>query len=85
MPTRIYLVRHGATELTMEDRFAGSTDVPLSDQGRQQVAALGERLRADSLDAVYTSPMVCTRETAGFIAAHHGLEPIAEPGLREID
>jgi hypothetical protein len=31
MPTRIYLVRHGAIDLTAEDRFAGSSEVPLSD------------------------------------------------------
>ncbi len=85
MPTRIYVVRHGATELTAEDRFAGSTDVPLSDTGRAQIATLAERLRCDKLDAVYASPMVCTVETARVIAAPHGIEPWLEPGLREID
>ena len=44
MPTRIFLVRHGATSLTAEDRFAGSTDVELSDEGRRQIASLAERL-----------------------------------------
>jgi probable phosphoglycerate mutase len=85
MPTRIYLVRHGATELTAEDRFAGSTEVSLSDEGRTQVAALAQRLRGDHLDAVYASPMQRTMETARLIAAPHGLEPVAEPDLREID
>lgn len=85
MPTRIYLVRHGATELTAEDRFAGSTEVSLSDEGRTQVAALAQRLRGDRLDAVYASPMQRTMETARLIAAPHGLEPLAEPDLREID
>ncbi|MCF1183511.1 histidine phosphatase family protein [Marichromatium gracile] len=85
MPTRIYLVRHGATELTAEDRFAGSTDVPLSEQGRTQVRALAARLRCDSLDAVFASPMGRTMETARIIAESHGLEPTPEPGLREID
>ncbi len=85
MPTRIYLVRHGATELTAEDRFAGSTDVPLSDEGRDQIAELAERLRCDKLDAVYTSPMVRTLETARVIAAPHGLEPRSEPAFCEID
>jgi probable phosphoglycerate mutase len=33
MPTRVYLVRHGATVLTEENRYAGSTDVALSDGG----------------------------------------------------
>lgn len=31
MPIRLFLVRHGATELTAEDRFSGPTDVPLSE------------------------------------------------------
>ena len=85
MPTRIYMVRHGATELTAEDRFAGSTDVPLSDEGRDQIAELAERLRCDKLDAIYSSPMSRTLETARIIAAPHGIEPRPESGLREID
>jgi len=85
MPTRIYLVRHGATELTAEDRFAGSTEATLSEEGCRQVAALAERLRCDQLDAVYTSPMERTQETARIIAGPHGLEPLTATGLREID
>jgi len=85
MPTRIYLVRHGATELTAEDRFAGSTDVPLSDEGRRQVAALAERLRCDEIAAVYASPMGRTQETARILAAPHCLDIRVEPDLREID
>lgn len=85
VPTRIYLVRHGATELTAEDRFAGSTNVPLSDEGRAQVEALASRLRCDRLDAVYASAMDRTVETAAIIAKPHGLEPIPERDLREID
>jgi len=34
--TRLYLVRHGATQLTAEDRFAGAVGVDLSDEGRWQ-------------------------------------------------
>ena len=44
MSTRIFLIRHGATVLTAEDRFAGATDVELSDEGREQARLLGERL-----------------------------------------
>ena len=77
MPTRVYLVRRGATDLTAEDRFAGSTDVSLSEDGRRQVMALAERLRCDPLDAVYASPMSRTLETARIIAKPHGLEPLA--------
>jgi probable phosphoglycerate mutase len=85
MPTRVFLVRHGATALTAEDRFAGSTDVPLSDDGRRQVASLAERLKGETLDAIYASPMARTMETACILGAPHALAPIAAPELREID
>lgn len=57
----------------------------LSDTGRAQARSLGERLAGERLCAVYASPLKRTRETAAFIAAPHGLEPIARDGLREID
>ena len=84
MTTRVYLIRHGATELSAEDRFAGGTDVDLSDEGRWQAERLGLRLTDDHIKAVYCSPMKRTVETAGFIAKPHGLEPILRDALREI-
>jgi broad specificity phosphatase PhoE len=85
MTTRILLIRHGATVLSAEDRFAGSTDVLLSDEGRAQASALGERLAEAELVAVYASPMKRTVETAALIAAPHKLALTTDPGLREID
>jgi broad specificity phosphatase PhoE len=82
--TRLYVVRHGATSLSAEDRFAGSTDVALSDEGRAQATALGRRLQSESLDAAYASPMSRTRETAEIAAAACGLSPHPADGLREI-
>jgi broad specificity phosphatase PhoE len=83
--TRLFLVRHGATVLSAEDRFAGSTNVELSEEGRDQVARLAERLRDDLIVAAYCSPLSRTRETAQALAAPHGLTPIEHAGLREID
>lgn len=84
MSTRVYLVRHGATRLTAENRFSGATGVDLSDEGRAQVERLAERLAGDRLAAVYTSPLSRTVETAEILARRHGLAPIREDGLREI-
>ena len=84
MSTRIYLIRHGATQLSAEDRFAGATDVDLSDVGRKQAQALAVRLADDHITAVYCSPMRRTVETAGFVARPHDLKPITRDGLREI-
>ena len=82
--TRIFLIRHGATILTDEDRFAGSTDVPLSDEGRQQAGRLATRLAGETIAAVYASTLGRTMETAHILAEPHGLEVQPRDGLREI-
>src|SRR5262245_14710736 len=84
MTTRLFLIRHGATTVASEDRFAGSIDVELSDVGRGQARALAERLADDEIAAVYCSPMKRTVETASIVARPHGLAPITKDGLREI-
>ena len=84
MSTRVYLVRHGATQLTAENRFAGAVGVDLSDEGRAQVRRLADRLAGDDIGAVYASPLSRTLETAAILAAPHGLAPVPEDGLREI-
>ena len=82
--TRLFLVRHGATQLTAEDRFSGSVGVELSDEGRQQVSFLADRLAREPVAAVYASPMSRTFETAAIIGRPHRLTPIERDGLREI-
>ena len=84
MHSRIYLVRHGATVLTAEDRFAGATEVELSEEGREQVRRLAARLAAEKIVAVYASPMGRTVETAQILAKPHDLEVQTRDGLREI-
>jgi probable phosphoglycerate mutase len=84
MHTRIFLVRHGATVLTLEDRFAGATDVELSDEGREQVRRLATRLQGERVAAIYASPLGRTVETARILAEPHGLEIQTRDGLREI-
>jgi broad specificity phosphatase PhoE len=84
MTTRLYLIRHGATQLSLEDRFAGGTDVDLSPEGRWQAERLAERLADDQIAAIYCSPMRRTVETASIVARPFQLIPIHRPELREI-
>jgi probable phosphoglycerate mutase len=84
MVTRLYLVRHGATAHSAEDRFAGSTDIALSAEGREQATRLAARLADDRVRAVYSSPLQRTRDTAAILARPHGLPTMARDGLREI-
>jgi len=65
--TRVLLIRHGATVLSAEDRFAGSSDVDLSDDGRRQAQALGERLASEKIAALYASPMRRAFDTASLV------------------
>ena len=78
------MIRHGATVLSAEDRFAGATDVALSDEGREQTRRLAERLSGEKIVAIYASPLGRTVETAGILAAPHKLEVQTRDGLREI-
>jgi broad specificity phosphatase PhoE len=84
MTTRIFLVRHGATVLTAEDRFAGATDVELSDEGREQARRLAVRLSRERIAAIYASPLGRTVETAAILAQPHALDVQIRDGLREI-
>jgi broad specificity phosphatase PhoE len=82
--TRVFMVRHGATVLSAEDRFAGVTDVELSEEGREQARRLAERLSQEKISAVYASPLGRTVETARILAAPHHLEVQTCDGFREI-
>lgn len=83
--TTLLLVRHGESTLSAADRFAGSTDAPLSDEGRRQATRLGDRLAHAPIRAIYASPLGRTMDTARCIGDRHGLVPSPESALREID
>jgi probable phosphoglycerate mutase len=82
--TRLFLVRHGATSATQEDRFSGSSGAELSEEGRWQAARLGERLSHQNITAAYSSPLSRALDTARIIAEQCGLEPATRDGLREM-
>ena len=85
-PTLLLLVRHGQTPTT-GDRLPGrARGLHLSDEGRAQAQAVGERIAAlPKVDAVYASPLERTRETAGFIAKRRDLRVTIDRGLLECD
>jgi probable phosphoglycerate mutase len=85
MTTRLFLIRHGATPLTVEDKFSGADNIHLSEEGRDQVRHLAIRLANEKLSAIYSSPFDRTLETARTVAEPHGLMPILQDGLREIN
>ena len=87
-PATFVLLRHGETPLTPQKRFSGSggTNPSLSDVGRDQAERAGAALaRRGTIQAIVASPLARTRETAGIVARHLGLEVTVEDEIRETD
>ncbi|WMX69260.1 bifunctional RNase H/acid phosphatase [Streptomyces collinus] len=87
-PATFVLLRHGETPLTPQKRFSGSggTDPSLSGTGREQAERAAAMLaRRGTIQAVVSSPLARTRETAGIVAARLGLDVGIDDGLRETD
>ena len=78
---RIYLARHGETDWNAERRLQGATDTALNSTGRQQAAKLAERLKGVRLDAVYSSTLSRSRDTAELVRGQVPLKSLA--GLNE--
>ncbi len=83
MADDVWLARHGETEWARLGRHTGRTDVPLTDTGRAQAAALGRRLAGHAFGLVLTSPLSRAAETIA-IAGFGGVA-VADPDLREWD
>jgi broad specificity phosphatase PhoE len=80
---RLILVRHGESVGNFENRLQGQEDYDLTDLGRQQAAATGERLRALGCTALYSSPLLRAANTALTIGAATGIEPVMLPDVAE--
>ena len=79
----IFLVRHGATERSVDGRHTGRADIPLTDEGRRQAELLGARLAGRRFALVLVSPLKRAMETAQ-LAGYSDVAEV-EPALMEWD
>ena len=82
--TKLLLVRHGESEYNVAHRFAGFVDIDLTEAGCRQVERLRDRLKADKIDAVYSSDLKRARRTAEIVIEGRPLTITTCPELREI-
>lgn len=82
---RLLLIRHAPTPDTGHRLTGRLPGVPLGEEGRALAEKLAQRLADVRLDAVYSSPIERTWETAEIVARPHGLQPIGDDGLLEVD
>jgi len=81
----ILVARHGQTDWNAAHRWQGHTDRPLNERGREQAAALAERLAGTQLKAVFSSDLGRARDTARAVADRQGVDLRMLPDLREVD
>ena len=89
--TTVYLIRHGETEGADSRRYKGHIDVPLSENGIEQIKRVAMylsqntelRIQNADLTAVYTSDLSRAIKSAEIIAGPYGLKPVVVEGLKE--
>jgi ribonuclease H / adenosylcobalamin/alpha-ribazole phosphatase len=87
-PTVTLLLRHGQTPMSVQKRYAGRSDVPLTDVGVQQAAAAAKRLSSagpSALGVIVTSPLLRAVQTAAEVAAVTGASVVTDDGFAEAD
>jgi probable phosphoglycerate mutase len=82
---RVLLLRHGRTEWNATGRFQGQLDSALDGIGRAQAEAAAVAVGPMQPDAIVSSDLSRTLDTARAVAAETGLEVVADKRLREID
>ncbi len=82
-PLRLYLIRHGETEWSLDRRHTGRTDIPLTANGESEARELGKHLRDIQFSLMLTSPLKRAQQTCALV----GLDqvPEIEPDLVEWD
>lgn len=84
-PTTLLLARHGQTVWHSENRYAGVSDVALTDEGRHQAEQLADWAARHPVDAIWTSTVSRAIETAEPACRALDLVPGREHDLRECD
>lgn len=84
-PTRLFLVRHGQTDLNRDRRFRGMSDAPLNEAGIDEARGAAGLLAAAPLAAIHTSPIPRAAETARIIAEVTGAGVVEDDGFTDID
>jgi broad specificity phosphatase PhoE len=82
---RILLIRPGSTDLDEQGRIKGTLDIPLSQQGTEQVAKAVGELANLQIDVIYSGPALCCQQTATALAGQRRVKIKRIDGLHNLD
>ena len=82
---KIYVARHGQTQLNVENRVCGSTDIPLTETGLLQAQQLADNAQGKGIEVIIASDMIRARQTAQAVADRLNLPVYTDHRLREQD
>jgi broad specificity phosphatase PhoE len=71
--------------MSVDRRFSGRGDVPLTDLGQEQARRAGERLVGEEIAAVVSSPLIRARQTAEAVGSRLNLPVTVDDGWLELD
>ena len=82
---RLFVTRHGQTTWNVQNKICGRTDAPLTELGRQQAAALGQKTANLGIDLIIASPLQRAVDTAKAVSAVCGAPIVTDDRLIEQD
>ena len=82
---KLWIVRHGQTDVNRAKRMQGRIEVPLNETGIRQAQEAAGLVRSVSFDAVYSSPLSRAVQTASIISGKEPEEIIRDDRLIETD
>ncbi|MFT4126196.1 MAG: histidine phosphatase family protein [Gordonia sp. (in: high G+C Gram-positive bacteria)] len=84
-PTRLVLVRHGQTALSVQRRYSGRGDPELTEVGLRQAQGAARRVAGEDVAAIISSPLRRTQQTAHAVGELTGTDVITDAGFIETD
>lgn len=81
----VHLIRHGETSANRDAVGLGRADLPLTDLGLRQAAAVGARMASEPIEHIFTSPLQRCRRVAAAIAGERAIPVEPRDELLELD
>lgn len=81
----LYIFRHGRTVWNAAGKIQGSTDIELTEEGRQMAEETAKNIENIHFDAIYSSPLKRAYETACILKGNRQMEVVKDDRLRELN